>query len=272
MINKLNHIDYLELSAPTLYKDNMSNFKQFLIFSKALESSKIKIIKFFYFDFSGELFDILLKCLSYNDSIDSIFLVSCKIEDKGLINFSENLHKFKRIKSINLNGNFFASLGINLLLKNLLKTEIIEYLNLSYILCDEQILKNVSEFLSKSKSLREFSFNNNGIRNRDLEILLQGLNENSILKIIHLQENDLDFRAIKILSDRLNTNTTIEIINIAANDIDNRSIIYLKDFLDVNRTIKTIDISFTNITIYEFDNLRDELRKRLRYVETYMEQ
>lgn len=81
----------------------------------------------------------------------------------------------------------------------------------------------------------------------------------------------MDSGAVGYLSEALAFNRTLEIIDLAGNRISNSALRLINNLFAQNKKLKTIDLSYTEINIFSFEELAEEVIDRIRFEESFME-
>ena len=176
--------------------------------------------KITHLDLSGTYFgyygDELARLFKNNSTMEDINLASTWMEADQAIKIFDGLAENKRIKSIDLSGN--------------------------YILRSEKAMEALANVLEKNKTIMNLNLHRTGSRNGSLKIFAEALSYNTCLKNLNLEFCKCGDEGAIALADALKQNSTLTHLNLRHNQIGPTGAIALADALKENSTLTHLNL------------------------------
>ena len=176
--------------------------------------------------------------LSFSDNIISLSLNSISISKESARYLSQGLFDNKTIQGLNINFSIISLESYEILLKSLLKHEMLKYLDLSNNNFSDKYGEMVALIISSQSQRRDQILWASGLRNESPQI-----NEYSKgLVSINLRGNKLGNYSAECLSKALSHDQYIRIIDISENNLDNSACKKFIHMMRKNNILLTVDL------------------------------
>ena len=206
-----NKIDYLNLSNNKLGKQSVE------ILIDILEKNNVKILALSIGGnkLGDKSFSDISEAISKNLHLQKLFVHNNDLGKISSAILGTVLKYDKKLKLLDVSGNFFGDENISFMLKGLI--------------CNT--------------SLETLMMNNMDLTNKSLRIFETTLGINTTLKKLFLERNKLNYKGWRLLSDILNKNKHIEYISLVGNNFENQ---HINNVIEQQRQIKIRTISKTD--------------------------
>ena len=289
ILNKFFYFKHIELSPCDPEKDDCSRKKKNRLkeipstqsgynkISKpknSLEKEKIQNI--------SKILMSISRYMSLSDNIISLSLNSITITKESARYLAQGLYDNKTIQGLNINFSIISLESYEILLKSLLKHEMLKYLDLSnnnfsdkygemvaLIIStqsqrrDQMLwasgLRNESpQITESSKGLVSINLRGNKLSNYSAECLSKALSHDQYIRIIDLSENNLDNSACKKFIHMMRKNNILLTVDLRENPGYDEAI-YQRMIMKMSKNIRYLYQQFQNgeYTEEEFENLKE---------------
>ena len=245
ILNKFFYFKHIELSPCDPEKDDCSRKKKNRLkeipstqsgYNKitkpknSLEKEKIQNI--------SKILMSISRYLSLSDNIISLSLNSITITKESARYLAQGLYDNKTIQGLNINFSIISLESYEILLKSLLKHEMLKYLDLSNNNFSDKYGEMVALIISTQSQRRDQMLWASGLRNESPQI-----NESSKgLVSINLRGNKLSNYSAECLSKALSHDQYIRIIDLSENNLDNSACKKFIHMMRKNNILLTVDL------------------------------
>ena len=176
--------------------------------------------------------------LSFSDNIISLSLNSITITKESARYLAQGLYDNKTIQGLNINFSIISLESYEILLKSLLKHEMLKYLDLSNNNFSDKYGEMVALIISTQSQRRDQILWASGLRNESPQI-----NESSKgLVSINLRGNKLSSYSAECLSKALSHDQYIRILDLSENNLDNFACKKFIHMMRKNNILLTVDL------------------------------
>ena len=176
--------------------------------------------------------------LSFSDNIISLSLNSITITKESARYLAQGLYDNKTIQGLNINFSIISLESYEILLKSLLKHEMLKYLDLSNNNFSDKYGEMVALIISTQSQRRDQILWASGLRNESPQI-----NESSKgLVSINLRGNKLSSYSAECLSKALSRDQYIRIMDLSENNLDNFACKKFIHMMRKNNILLTVDL------------------------------
>ena len=176
--------------------------------------------------------------LSFSDNIISLSLNSITITKESARYLAQGLYDNKTIQGLNINFSIISLESYEILLKSLLKHEMLKYLDLSNNNFSDKYGEMVALIISTQSQRRDQILWASGLRNESPQI-----NESSKgLVSINLRGNKLSSYSAECLSKALSRDQYIRIMDLSENNLDNSACKKFIHMMRKNNILLTVDL------------------------------
>ena len=176
--------------------------------------------------------------LSFSDNIISLSLNSITISKESARYLAQGLYNNKTIQGLNINFSIISLESYEILLKSLLKHEMLKYLDLSNNNFSDKYGEMVALIISTQSQRRDQILWASGLRNESPQI-----NESSKgLVSINLRGNKLSSYSAECLSKALSHDQYIRIVDLSENNLDNSACKKFIHMMRKNNILLTVDL------------------------------
>ena len=176
--------------------------------------------------------------LSFSDNIISLSLNSITISKESARYLAQGLYDNKTIQGLNINFSIISLESYEILLKSLLKHEMLKYLDLSNNNFSDKYGEMVALIISTQSQRRDQILWASGLRNESPQI-----NESSKgLVSINLRGNKLSSYSAECLSKALSHDQYIRILDLSENNLDNSACKKFIHMMRKNNILLTVDL------------------------------
>ena len=176
--------------------------------------------------------------LSFSDNIISLSLNSITISKESARYLAQGLYDNKTIQGLNINFSIISLESYEILLKSLLKHEMLKYLDLSNNNFSDKYGEMVALIISTQSQRRDQILWASGLRNESPQI-----NESSKgLVSINLRGNKLSSYSAECLSKALSHDQYIRIVDLSENNLDNSACKKFIHMMRKNNILLTVDL------------------------------
>ena len=176
--------------------------------------------------------------LSFSDNIISLSLNSITITKESARYLAQGLYDNKTIQGLNINFSIISLESYEILLKSLLKHEMLKYLDLSNNNSSDKYGEMVALIISTQSQRRDQILWASGLRNESPQI-----NESSKgLVSINLRGNKLSSYSAECLSKALSHDQYIRILDLSENNLDNSACKKFIHMMRKNNILLTVDL------------------------------
>ena len=176
--------------------------------------------------------------LSFSDNIISLSLNSITITKESARYLAQGLYDNKTIQGLNINFSIISLESYEILLKSLLKHEMLKYLDLSNNNFSDKYGEMVALIISTQSQRRDQILWASGLRNESPQI-----NESSKgLVSINLRGNKLSSYSAECLSKALSHDQYIRIVDLSENNLDNSACKKFIHMMRKNNILLTVDL------------------------------
>ena len=176
--------------------------------------------------------------LSFSDNIISLSLNSITISKESARYLAQGLYDNKTIQGLNINFSIISLESYEILLKSLLKHEMLKYLDLSNNNSSDKYGEMVALIISTQSQRRDQILWASGLRNESPQI-----NESSKgLVSINLRGNKLSSYSAECLSKALSHDQYIRIVDLSENNLDNSACKKFIHMMRKNNILLTVDL------------------------------
>ena len=176
--------------------------------------------------------------LSFSDNIISLSLNSITISKESARYLAQGLYDNKTIQGLNINFSIISLESYEILLKSLLKHEMLKYLDLSNNNFSDKYGEMVALIISTQSQRRDQILWASGLRNESPQI-----NESSKgLVSINLRGNKLSNYSAECLSKTLSHDQYIRIVDLSENNLDNSACKKFIHMMRKNNILLTVDL------------------------------
>ena len=176
--------------------------------------------------------------LSFSDNIISLSLNSITITKESSRYLAQGLYDNKTIQGLNINFSIISLESYEILLKSLLKHEMLKYLDLSNNNFSDKYGEMVALIISTQSQRRDQILWASGLRNESPQI-----NESSKgLVSINLRGNKLSNYSAECLSKALSHDQFIRIVDLSENNLDNSACKKFIHMMRKNNILLTVDL------------------------------
>ena len=176
--------------------------------------------------------------LSFSDNIISLSLNSITITKESSRYLAQGLYDNKTIQGLNINFSIISLESYEILLKSLLKHEMLKYLDLSNNNFSDKYGEMVALIISTQSQRRDQILWASGLRNESPQI-----NESSKgLVSINLRGNKLSSYSAECLSKALSHDQYIRILDLSENNLDNSACKKFIHMMRKNNILLTVDL------------------------------
>ena len=176
--------------------------------------------------------------LSFSDNIISLSLNSITICKESARYLAQGLYDNKTIQGLNINFSIISLESYEILLKSLLKHEMLKYLDLSNNNSSDKYGEMVALIISTQSQRRDQILWASGLRNESPQI-----NESSKgLVSINLRGNKLSSYSAECLSKALSHDQYIRIVDLSENNLDNSACKKFIHMMRKNNILLTVDL------------------------------
>ena len=176
--------------------------------------------------------------LSFSDNIISLSLNSITITKESSRYLAQGLYDNKTIQGLNINFSIISLESYEILLKSLLKHEMLKYLDLSNNNFSDKYGEMVALIISTQSQRRDQILWASGLRNESPQI-----NESSKgLVSINLRGNKLSSYSAECLSKALSHDQYIRIVDLSENNLDNSACKKFIHMMRKNNILLTVDL------------------------------
>ena len=220
--------------------------------------------------------------LSFSDNIISLSLNSITISKESARYLAQGLYDNKTIQGLNINFSIISLESYEILLKSLLKHEMLKYLDLSnnnfsdkygemvaliistqsqrrdQILWASGLRNESPQINESSKGLVSINLRGNKLSNYSAECLSKALSHDQYIRILDLSENNLDNSACKKFIHMMRKNNILLTVDLRENP-GYDEVIYQRMIMKMSKNIRYLYQQFQNgeYTEEEFENLKE---------------
>ena len=220
--------------------------------------------------------------LSFSDNIISLSLNSITITKESARYLAQGLYDNKTIQGLNINFSIISLESYEILLKSLLKHEMLKYLDLSnnnfsdkygemvaliistqsqrrdQILWASGLRNESPQINESSKGLVSINLRGNKLSNYSAECLSKALSHDQFIRIVDLSENNLDNSACKKFIHMMRKNNILLTVDLRENP-GYDEVIYQRMIMKMSKNIRYLYQQFQNgvYTEEEFENLKE---------------
>ena len=220
--------------------------------------------------------------LSFSDNIISLSLNSITISKESARYLAQGLYDNKTIQGLNINFSIISLESYEILLKSLLKHEMLKYLDLSnnnfsdkygemvaliistqsqrrdQILWASGLRNESPQINESSKGLVSINLRGNKLSNYSAECLSKTLSHDQYIRIVDLSENNLDNSACKKFIHMMRKNNILLTVDLRENP-GYDEVIYQRMIMKMSKNIRYLYQQFQNgeYTEEEFENLKE---------------
>ena len=220
--------------------------------------------------------------LSFSDNIISLSLNSITITKESSRYLAQGLYDNKTIQGLNINFSIISLESYEILLKSLLKHEMLKYLDLSnnnfsdkygemvaliistqsqrrdQILWASGLRNESPQINESSKGLVSINLRGNKLSNYSAECLSKALSHDQFIRIVDLSENNLDNSACKKFIHMMRKNNILLTVDLRENP-GYDEVIYQRMIMKMSKNIRYLYQQFQNgvYTEEEFENLKE---------------
>ena len=220
--------------------------------------------------------------LSFSDNIISLSLNSITITKESARYLAQGLYDNKTIQGLNINFSIISLESYEILLKSLLKHEMLKYLDLSnnnfsdkygemvaliistqsqrrdQILWASGLRNESPQINESSKGLVSINLRGNKLSNYSAECLSKALSHDQYIRIVDLSENNLDNSACKKFIHMMRKNNILLTVDLRENP-GYDEVIYQRMIMKMSKNIRYLYQQFQNgeYTEEEFENLKE---------------
>ena len=220
--------------------------------------------------------------LSFSDNIISLSLNSITITKESARYLAQGLYDNKTIQGLNINFSIISLESYEILLKSLLKHEMLKYLDLSnnnfsdkygemvaliistqsqrrdQILWASGLRNESPQINESSKGLVSINLRGNKLSNYSAECLSKALSHDQYIRIVDLSENNLDNSACKKFIHMMRKNNILLTVDLRENPGYDEAI-YQRMIMKMSKNIRYLYQQFQNgeYTEEEFENLKE---------------
>ena len=220
--------------------------------------------------------------LSFSDNIISLSLNSITISKESARYLAQGLYDNKTIQGLNINFSIISLESYEILLKSLLKHEMLKYLDLSnnnfsdkygemvaliistqsqrrdQILWASGLRNESPQINESSKGLVSINLRGNKLSNYSAECLSKALSHDQFIRIVDLSENNLDNSACKKFIHMMRKNNILLTVDLRENP-GYDEVIYQRMIMKMSKNIRYLYQQFQNgeYTEEEFENLKE---------------
>ena len=220
--------------------------------------------------------------LSFSDNIISLSLNSITISKESARYLAQGLYDNKTIQGLNINFSIISLESYEILLKSLLKHEMLKYLDLSnnnfsdkygemvaliistqsqrrdQILWASGLRNESPQINESSKGLVSINLRGNKLSNYSAECLSKALSHDQYIRIVDLSENNLDNSACKKFIHMMRKNNILLTVDLRENP-GYDEVIYQRMIMKMSKNIRYLYQQFQNgeYTEEEFENLKE---------------
>ena len=220
--------------------------------------------------------------LSFSDNIISLSLNSITISKESARYLAQGLCDNKTIQGLNINFSIISLESYEILLKSLLKHEMLKYLDLSnnnfsdkygemvaliistqsqrrdQILWASGLRNESPQINESSKGLVSINLRGNKLSNYSAECLSKALSHDQFIRIVDLSENNLDNSACKKFIHMMRKNNILLTVDLRENPGYDEEI-YQRMIMKMSKNIRYLYQQFQNgvYTEEEFENLKE---------------
>ena len=289
ILNKFFYFKHIELSPCDPEKDDCSRKKKNRLkeipstqsgYNKitkpknSLEKEKIQNI--------SKILMSISRYMSLSDNIISLSLNSITITKESARYLAQGLYDNKTIQGLNINFSIISLESYEILLKSLLKHEILKYLDLSnnnfsdkygemvaliistqsqrrdQMLWASGLRNEAPQINESSKGLVSINLRGNKLSNYSAECLSKALSHDQYIRIIDLSENNLDNSACKKFIHMMRKNNILLTVDLRENPGYDEAI-YQRMIMKMSKNIRYLYQQFQNgeYTEEEFENLKE---------------
>ena len=289
ILNKFFYFKHIELSPCDPEKDDCSRKKKNRLkeipstqsgynkISKpknSLEKEKIQNI--------SKILMSISRYMSLSDNIISLSLNSITITKESARYLAQGLYDNKTIQGLNINFSIISLESYEILLKSLLKHEMLKYLDLSnnnfsdkygemvaliistqsqrrdQMLWASGLRNEAPQINESSKGLVSINLRGNKLSNYSAECLSKALSHDQYIRIIDLSENNLDNSACKKFIHMMRKNNILLTVDLRENPGYDEAI-YQRMIMKMSKNIRYLYQQFQNgeYTEKEFENLKE---------------
>ena len=289
ILNKFFYFKHIELSPCDPEKDDCSRKKKNRLkeipstqsgYNKitkpknSLEKEKIQNI--------SKILMSISRYMSLSDNIISLSLNSITITKESSRYLAQGLYDNKTIQGLNINFSIISLESYEILLKSLLKHEMLKYLDLSnnnfsdkygemvaliistqsqrrdQMLWASGLRNEAPQINESSKGLVSINLRGNKLSNYSAECLSKALSHDQYIRIIDLSENNLDNSACKKFIHMMRKNNILLTVDLRENPGYDEAI-YQRMIMKMSKNIRYLYQQFQNgeYTEEEFENLKE---------------
>ena len=220
--------------------------------------------------------------LSFSDNIISLSLNSITISKESARYLAQGLYDNKTIQGLNINFSIISLESYEILLKSLLKHEMLKYLDLSnnnfsdkygemvaliistqsqrrdQILWASGLRNESPQINESSKGLVSINLRGNKLSSYSAECLTKALSHDQYIRILDLSENNLDNSACKKFIHMMRKNNILLTVDLRENP-GYDEVIYQRMIMKMSKNIRYLYQQFQNgeYTEEEFENLKE---------------
>ena len=289
ILNKFFYFKHIELSPCDPEKDDCSRKKKNRLkeipstqtgynkitkLKNSLEKEKIQNI--------SKILMSISRYMSLSDNIISLSLNSITITKESARYLAQGLYDNKTIQGLNINFSIISLESYEILLKSLLKHEMLKYLDLSnnnfsdkygemvaliistqsqrrdQMLWASGLRNEAPQINESSKGLVSINLRGNKLSNYSAECLSKALSHDQYIRIIDLSENNLDNSACKKFIHMMRKNNILLTVDLRENPGYDEAI-YQRMIMKMSKNIRYLYQQFQNgeYTEEEFENLKE---------------
>ena len=289
ILNKFFYFKHIELSPCDPEKDDCSRKKKNRLMEipstqsgynkitkpkNSLEKEKIQNI--------SKILMSISRYMSLSDNIISLSLNSITITKESARYLAQGLYDNKTIQGLNINFSIISLESYEILLKSLLKHEMLKYLDLSnnnfsdkygemvaliistqsqrrdQMLWASGLRNEAPQINESSKGLVSINLRGNKLSNYSAECLSKALSHDQYIRIIDLSENNLDNSACKKFIHMMRKNNILLTVDLRENPGYDEAI-YQRMIMKMSKNIRYLYQQFQNgeYTEEEFENLKE---------------
>jgi Ran GTPase-activating protein (RanGAP) involved in mRNA processing and transport len=187
-------------------------------------------------------FHVLSKILSFNQSLKSILIRGCKIDDSDLTFLFQALPYNNSLESIDLQYNMITNEGMKQLSNFLVSNKGIKCINFSHNtgITSEGLQPLVNVSLIENTTLKTLFLSGLNLRDEDAPLITKIFTENRGLERIVLSHNAFTADALKDWKKSLKVNKNIQCLDLTANPIGQSGGSELIDIIKTNKIINNL--------------------------------
>lgn len=259
------NVDTIRISPETLYE-----YKDWDRFFDALELNKtIKVLNLGNIKLDELVIEKFANVLINNNTLEELNFYKCSLHENNILFLIESLKANKSIKNLYLG---FNNISLNILaesLGELIALNRITSLNLHNTQFNN-ILNSFASNLNDSCLLSELYLGRNKINSNNLKNLIDYLKKTKHLKILNLEYNNIDEVAVNNICESLNYNNSLESLDLSNNYINHIGAKSISTLLLNNKSLIEINLSYNRIENEGAKFLSNSLKKNKTLVNLYL--